>query len=139
MWCNYLRLTHKRKSINLLSVFLFSGMAFYSISDVAERLLSTSSRPIPCLEDNYWLSQLPVDSPDLVQPLLEELSPTAMVAFDLSCCQCTLWKTSKQLLETAERRHSSFLEARGEFVSSNFIRPSLLLSPDLFCLPQVCE
>ncbi|XP_050981696.1 zinc finger FYVE domain-containing protein 26 [Labeo rohita] len=90
-----------------------AGMAFYSISDVAERLLSTSSRPIPCLEDNYWLSQCSIDSPDLVRPLLEELSPAAMAAFDLSCCQCQLWKTSRQLLETAERRLSSFLEGRG--------------------------
>ncbi len=121
-------------SIDLLAVFLFSGVAFYSISDVAERLLSTSSRPIPCLEDNYWLSQRSVDSPDLVQLLLEELSPAAMAAFDLSCCQCTLWKTSRQLLETAERRLSSFLEARGESASSNciwaiFIAESWLILP----------
>uniref|UniRef100_A0A671QY10 Zinc finger FYVE domain-containing protein 26 n=1 Tax=Sinocyclocheilus anshuiensis TaxID=1608454 RepID=A0A671QY10_9TELE len=101
-----------------------AGMAFYSISDVAERLLSTSSRPIPCLEDNYWLSQRSVDSPDLVQPLLEELSPAAMAAFDLSCCQCTLWKTSRQLLETAERRLSSFLEARGMRVDPKVLHTS---------------
>ncbi|XP_059373273.1 zinc finger FYVE domain-containing protein 26-like isoform X2 [Carassius carassius] len=95
-----------------------AGMAFYSISDVAERLLSSLSHPIPCLEDNYWLSQCSVDSLDLVCPLLEELSPSAMAAFDLSCCQCQLWKTSRQLLETAERRLSSFLEARGVRVDS---------------------
>nr|AHH02828.1 zinc finger FYVE domain-containing protein 26 [Danio rerio] len=90
-----------------------AGMAFYSISDVADRLMSTPSRPIPCLEDSYWLSQCTIDSPDFVRPLVEELSPAAMAAFDLSCCQCQLWKTSRQLLETAERRLSSFLEARG--------------------------
>ncbi|KTG45236.1 hypothetical protein cypCar_00014961 [Cyprinus carpio] len=95
-----------------------AGMVFYSISDVAERLLSTLSQPIPCLEDNYWLSQCSVDSLDLVRPLLEELSPSAMAAFDLACCQCQLWKTSRQLLETAERRLSSFLEARGVRVDS---------------------
>ncbi|XP_016388523.1 zinc finger FYVE domain-containing protein 26-like isoform X1 [Sinocyclocheilus rhinocerous] len=95
-----------------------AGMAFYSISDVAERLLSTLSRLIPCLEDNYWLSQCSVDSLDLVRPLLEELSPAAMAAFDLSCCQCQLWKTSRQLLETAERRLNSFLETRGVRVDS---------------------
>uniref|UniRef100_A0A8C1BV50 Zinc finger FYVE domain-containing protein 26 n=1 Tax=Cyprinus carpio carpio TaxID=630221 RepID=A0A8C1BV50_CYPCA len=101
-----------------------AGMAFYSISDVAERLLSTSSRPIPCLEDKYWLSQRSVDSPDLVQPLLEELSPAAMAAFDLACCQCTLWKTSRQLLETAERRLSGFLEARGMRVDPKVLHTS---------------
>ncbi|TRY86807.1 hypothetical protein DNTS_020528 [Danionella cerebrum] len=91
----------------------FEGMAFYSISDVADCLLSTPSRPIPCLEDSYWLSKCSADSPDFVRPLLEELSPAAMAAFDLSCCQCQLWKTSRQLLETAERRLCSFLETRG--------------------------
>ncbi|XP_051504260.1 zinc finger FYVE domain-containing protein 26 isoform X2 [Myxocyprinus asiaticus] len=90
-----------------------AGMAFYSISDVAERLLSTQTHPIPCLEDGYWLSQCSVDSSDLLRPLLEELSPAAMATFDLSCCHCQLWKTSRQLLETAERRLSSFLESSG--------------------------
>ncbi|XP_048061313.1 zinc finger FYVE domain-containing protein 26 isoform X2 [Megalobrama amblycephala] len=90
-----------------------AGVAFYSISDVADRLLSTPSRPIPCLEDSFWLSQCSTDSPDLVRPVVEELSPAAMAAFDLACCQCQLWKTSRQLLETAERRLGSFLEARG--------------------------
>ncbi|XP_051507535.1 zinc finger FYVE domain-containing protein 26-like isoform X2 [Myxocyprinus asiaticus] len=90
-----------------------AGMAFYSISDVGDHLLSTQAHPIPCLEDGYWLSQCSVDSSDLLRPLLEELSPAAMATFDLSCCQCQLWKTSRQLLETAERRLSGFLENRG--------------------------
>ncbi|XP_055026367.2 zinc finger FYVE domain-containing protein 26 isoform X2 [Misgurnus anguillicaudatus] len=90
-----------------------AGVAFYTISDVADRLLSTPARPVPCLEEDYWLSQCPIDSSDLLRPLLEELSPAAMAAFDLSCCKCQLWKTSRQLLETAERRLSSFLETRG--------------------------
>lgn len=94
-------------------MFLSPGIAFYTISDVADRLLSTPARPVPCLEEDYWLSQCPIDSSDLLRPLLEELSPAAMAAFDLSCCKCQLWKTSRQLLETAERRLGSFLETRG--------------------------
>ncbi|XP_056616274.1 zinc finger FYVE domain-containing protein 26 isoform X2 [Triplophysa dalaica] len=90
-----------------------AGMAFYSISDVADRLLSTPARPVPCLEDEFWLSQCSMESSDLLRPLLDELCPAAMAAFDLSCCQCQLWKTSRQLLETAERRLCSFLETRG--------------------------
>lgn len=116
-------------SVDLLVIFLSSGMAFYSISDVAERLLSTPSRPIPCLEDSYWLSQCSTDSPDLVRPLVEEFSPAAMAAFDLACCHCQLWKTSRQLLETAERRLNTFLEARGEITTISFIWAILIAEP----------
>ncbi|XP_026134074.1 zinc finger FYVE domain-containing protein 26-like [Carassius auratus] len=112
------RMGSSRITLQSIESAAAAGMAFYSISDVAEHLLSSLSSPIPCLEDNYWLSQCSVDSLDLVRPLLEELSPSAMAAFDLSCCQCQLWKTSRQLLETAERRLSSFLEARGVLVDS---------------------
>lgn len=88
-------------------------MAFYSISDVADRLLSSPSRPLACLEENYWLSHLLSDPSDPLRPLLEELSPAGMAAFDLACCQCQLWKSSRQLLETAERRLHASLESRG--------------------------
>lgn len=96
------------------------GMAFYSISDVAERLTSSPQRPIPALEEDYWLSQLPASpsgSPDSSSPirrLLEELSPPAMAAFDLAVCHSQLWKSSRQLLETAERRLHASMEARGK-------------------------
>ncbi|XP_030626827.1 zinc finger FYVE domain-containing protein 26 [Chanos chanos] len=90
-----------------------AGMAFYSISDVADRLLSTPARPLPCLEEDYWLSRGLPDPSGILCPLLEELSPAGMAAFDLACCQCQLWKTSRQLLETAERRLSGSLENRG--------------------------
>ena len=91
-------------------------MAFYSISDIADRLLSTPAHPIPSLEEGYWLGRCPPDHPHqaVVQALLDELSPPAMAAFDLACCHCTLWKTSRQLLDTAERRLNASLEARGE-------------------------
>lgn len=95
-----------------------AGMAFYSISDVAERLTSSAQRTISPLEENYWLSQLPdsLGSPDPplhIRRLLEELSPPAMAAFDLAVCHSQLWKTSRQLLETAERRLHASLEVRG--------------------------
>nr|XP_040055611.1 zinc finger FYVE domain-containing protein 26 isoform X1 [Gasterosteus aculeatus aculeatus] len=90
-----------------------AGVAFYSISDIADRLLSTPSHPMPSLEDGYWLSRCTSDPPGLLHTLLQELSPAAMAAFDLACCHCQLWKTSRQLLDTAERRLGSSLEARG--------------------------
>lgn len=100
----------------IYSTHMFSnvllGVAFYSISDIADRLLSTAAHPMPCLEEGYWLSQCSSDPYDLYT-LLEELSPAAMAAFDLACCHCQLWKTSRQLLDTAERRLSSSLEDRG--------------------------
>ncbi|XP_075964862.1 zinc finger FYVE domain-containing protein 26 isoform X1 [Anarhichas minor] len=90
-----------------------AGVAFYSISDIADRLLSTPAHPMHSLEDGYWLSRCTSDPSGLLYTLLEELSPAAMAAFDLACCHCQLWKTSRQLLDTAERRLSSSLEARG--------------------------
>lgn len=90
-----------------------AGVAVYSISDIADRLLSTPAHPMPSLEESYWLSSCSSDPSGLVYALLDELSPAAMAAFDLACCHCQLWKTSRQLLDTAERRLSSSLEARG--------------------------
>lgn len=102
---------------------LSSGVAFYSISDIAARLLSTAAHPLPSLEDGYWLSRCSPDASGLLYTLLEELSPAAMAAFDLACCHCQLWKTSRQLLDTAERRLNTSLEARGikpKFLSGIF-------------------
>lgn len=93
--------------------FFLLGVAFYSISDIADRLLSTPAHPVPSLQEDYWLSRSVSDPSGLLSMLLEELSPAAMAAFDLACCHCHLWKTSRQLLDTAERRLSSSLEARG--------------------------
>ncbi|KAJ8341067.1 hypothetical protein SKAU_G00333580 [Synaphobranchus kaupii] len=90
-----------------------AGMAFYSISDVADRLLSTPGHPVPSLEEGYWLSQGVPDPAGPLRPVLEELSPSGMATFDLACCHCQLWKTSRQLLETAERRLNISLEGRG--------------------------
>lgn len=90
-----------------------AGVAFYSISDIADRLLSTPAHPMPSLEEGYWLSRCTSDPSGLLYTLLEELSPAAMAAFDLACCHCQLWKTSRQLLDTAERRLNSSLETQG--------------------------
>lgn len=90
-----------------------AGVAFYSVSDIADRLLSTAAHPMPCLEEEYWISQCPSDDDGFQCTLLEELSPAAMAAFDLACCHCQLWKTSRQLLDTAERRLSTSHEDRG--------------------------
>ncbi|KAL0969454.1 hypothetical protein UPYG_G00227580 [Umbra pygmaea] len=100
-----------------------AGMAFYSLSDVADRLLSNPAHPIPSLEEGYWLERCVPDPPGtgLLHPLLEELSPPAMAAFDLACCHCQLWKTSRQLLDTAERRLHGSLEGRGLTVDSQVI------------------
>ncbi|XP_072533407.1 zinc finger FYVE domain-containing protein 26 isoform X2 [Salminus brasiliensis] len=111
-----------------------AGMAFYSISDVADRLLSTPARPLPCLEESYWLSRQLSDSSGHLLPLLNELSPAGMAAFDLACCQCQLWKSSRQLLETAERRLHASLESRGVRVD-----PKLLHSEGIHGFPSVLQ
>lgn len=102
--------------------FVFTGVAFYSISDIAARLLSTPAQPLPTLEEGYWLSRCVAEPSALLQGLLEELSPAAMAAFDLACCHCQLWKTSRQLLDTAERRLNSSLESRGASLGRSSVR-----------------
>ncbi|GAA6082903.1 zinc finger FYVE domain-containing protein 26 isoform X2, partial [Tachysurus ichikawai] len=112
-----------RSTLQSIGSAAAAGMAFYSISDVADRLLSSPSRPLACLEENYWLSHPLSDPSDPLRPLLEELSPAAMAAFDLVCCQCQLWKSSRQLLETAERRLHTSLESRGITLERDFLHP----------------
>ncbi|KAM9340967.1 zinc finger FYVE domain-containing protein 26 [Symphorus nematophorus] len=102
-----------RSTLQAIGNAAAAGVAFYSISDIADRLLSTPSHPMPSLEEGYWLSRCTSDPSGLLYTLLEELSPAAMAAFDLACCHCQLWKTSRQLLDTAERRLNGSLEARG--------------------------
>ncbi|XP_071238607.1 zinc finger FYVE domain-containing protein 26 isoform X3 [Salvelinus alpinus] len=110
-----------RSTLQAIGSAAAAGMAFYSVSDVADRLLSTPGRPVPSLEEGYWLGRCVLDPPGtgLLHTLLEELSPPAMAAFDLACCHCQLWKTSRQLLDTAERRLHSSLEGRGLRVEPN--------------------
>ncbi|XP_070834596.1 zinc finger FYVE domain-containing protein 26 isoform X2 [Chaetodon trifascialis] len=102
-----------RSTLQAIGSAAAAGVAFYSISDIADRLLSTPAHPMPSLEEGYWLSCCTSDPSGVVYSLVEELSPAAMAAFDLACCHCQLWKTSRQLLDTAERRLHSSMEARG--------------------------
>ncbi|XP_055017123.1 zinc finger FYVE domain-containing protein 26 isoform X2 [Boleophthalmus pectinirostris] len=102
-----------RTTLQAIGSAAAAGVAFYSISDIADRLLSTAAHPLPCLEEDYWIRQCPSDNYGLLYTLLEELSPGAMAAFDLACCHCQLWRTSRQLLDTAERRLSTSHEDRG--------------------------
>ncbi|XP_069391514.1 zinc finger FYVE domain-containing protein 26 [Paralichthys olivaceus] len=102
-----------RSTLQAIGSAAAAGVAFYSISDIADRLLSSPAHPMPSLEEDYWLSCCSSDPSGLLTTLLEELSPAAMAAFDLACCHCQLWKTSRQLLDTAERRLNNSLETRG--------------------------
>uniref|UniRef100_A0A8C5G0J9 Zinc finger FYVE domain-containing protein 26 n=1 Tax=Gouania willdenowi TaxID=441366 RepID=A0A8C5G0J9_GOUWI len=112
-----------RSTLQAIGSAAAAGVAFYTISDIADRLLSTPAHPLPSLENGYWLSLCPSDASSLLCMLLEELSPAAMAAFDLACCHCQLWKTSRQLLDMAERRLSSSLEERGMNVDTKLPHP----------------
>ncbi|XP_001378438.2 zinc finger FYVE domain-containing protein 26 isoform X1 [Monodelphis domestica] len=102
-----------RSTLQAIGSAAAAGMVFYSISDVTDKLLSISVDPIPILQEDFWISGKHMEPTAPLRDILEDLSPPAMAAFDLACTQCQLWKTCKQLLETAERRlHSSF-ESRG--------------------------
>ncbi|XP_014404617.1 PREDICTED: zinc finger FYVE domain-containing protein 26 [Myotis brandtii] len=102
-----------RSTLQAIGSAAAAGMVFYSISDVTDKLLSPSGDPIPTLQEDFWISSTLLEPTDPLREVLEELSPPAMAAFDLACSQCQLWKTCKQLLETAERRLNSSLESRG--------------------------
>ncbi|NWH59484.1 ZFY26 protein, partial [Geococcyx californianus] len=108
-----------RSTLQAIGNAAAAGMVFYSISDVTDKLLATSGSLPPTLQENFWISNVQLEHTDPLWEVLEDLSPSAMAAFDLACTQCHLWKTCKQLLETAERRLYSSLETRGhrpEFV-----------------------
>ncbi|NXP81172.1 ZFY26 protein, partial [Ramphastos sulfuratus] len=102
-----------RSTLQAIGDAAAAGMVFYSISDVTDKLLATSGSLAPTLQENFWISNIQLERTDPLWEVLEDLSPSAMAAFDLACTQCHLWKTCKQLLETAERRLYSSLETRG--------------------------
>uniref|UniRef100_A0A8B9G178 Zinc finger FYVE domain-containing protein 26 n=1 Tax=Amazona collaria TaxID=241587 RepID=A0A8B9G178_9PSIT len=109
-----------RSTLQAIGNAAAAGMVFYSISDVTDKLLATSGSLAPTLQENFWISNVQLEHTDPLREVLEDLSPSAMAAFDLACTQCRLWKTCKQLLETAERRLYNSLETRGhhpDFVS----------------------
>uniref|UniRef100_A0A8C0UY93 Zinc finger FYVE domain-containing protein 26 n=1 Tax=Cyanistes caeruleus TaxID=156563 RepID=A0A8C0UY93_CYACU len=102
-----------RSTLQAIGNAAAAGMVFYSISDVTDKLLATSGSLAPTLQENFWIRNIQLEHTDPLREVLEDLSPSAMAAFDLACTQCRLWKTCKQLLETAERRLYSSLETRG--------------------------
>ncbi|NXL45132.1 ZFY26 protein, partial [Podilymbus podiceps] len=112
-----------RSTLQAIGNAAAAGMVFYSISDVTDKLLATSGSLAPTLQENFWISNIQLEHTDPLWEVLEDLSPSAMAAFDLACTQCHLWKTCKQLLETAERRLYNSLETRGrrpDFVLLHF-------------------
>ncbi|NWZ36058.1 ZFY26 protein, partial [Brachypodius atriceps] len=102
-----------RSTLQAIGNAAAAGMVFYSISDVTDKLLATSGSFAPALQENFWIRNIQLEHTDPLREVLEDLSPSAMAAFDLACTQCHLWKTCKQLLETAERRLYNSLETRG--------------------------
>ncbi|NXS59843.1 ZFY26 protein, partial [Brachypteracias leptosomus] len=111
-----------RSTLQAIGNAAAAGMVFYSISDVTDKLLATSGSLTPTLQENFWISTIQLEHSDPLREVLEDLSPSAMAAFDLACTQCRLWKTCKQLLETAERRLYNSPETRGH-------RPDFVLLP----------
>ncbi|CAO2586746.1 Zinc finger FYVE domain-containing protein 26 [Lemmus lemmus] len=112
-----------RSTLQAIGSAAAAGMVFYSISDVTDKLLSPSEDPIPTLQEDFWIKGTLMEPTTPLREVLEDLSPPAMAAFDLACCQCQLWKTCKQLLETAERRLSSSLESRGRQLDQVVLNP----------------
>uniref|UniRef100_A0A8C3SEJ9 Zinc finger FYVE domain-containing protein 26 n=1 Tax=Chelydra serpentina TaxID=8475 RepID=A0A8C3SEJ9_CHESE len=102
-----------RSTLQAIGSAAAAGMVFYSISDVTDKLLATSGSLVPTLQENFWTSSIQLEHTDPMSEVVADLSPSAMAAFDLACTQCHLWKTCKQLLETAERRLHNSLETRG--------------------------
>ncbi|NXP22558.1 ZFY26 protein, partial [Scytalopus superciliaris] len=102
-----------RSTLQAIGNAAAAGMVFYSISDVTDKLLATSGSLAPTLQENFWIRNIQLEHTDPLCEVLEDLSPSAMAAFDLACTQCRLWKTCKQLLETAERRLYNSLETQG--------------------------
>ncbi|KAI1237821.1 hypothetical protein IHE44_0013908, partial [Lamprotornis superbus] len=102
-----------RSTLQAIGNAAAAGMVFYSISDVTDKLLATSGTLAPTLQENFWIRNIQLEHTDPLREVLEDLNPSAMAAFDLACTQCHLWKTCKQLLETAERRLYNSLETRG--------------------------
>ncbi|XP_069494828.1 zinc finger FYVE domain-containing protein 26 isoform X2 [Ambystoma mexicanum] len=102
-----------RSTMQVIGTAVAAGMVVYSISDVTDKLLVSSPSPIPTLKEDFWTSSLQLESIDPLKDILDDLIPTAMAAFDLACTQAHLWKTCKQLLQTAERRLQNSLESKG--------------------------
>ncbi|KAM4690950.1 zinc finger FYVE domain-containing protein 26 [Rhinophrynus dorsalis] len=107
------KLNNSRSTLQAIGSAAAAGMVFYSISDVTNKLLTPPEGPIPTLQDDFWMKSAHLERADPWRHVVDELNPSAMATFDLACTQAHLWKTCKQLLETAERRLNNALEAKG--------------------------
>ncbi|XP_032882801.1 zinc finger FYVE domain-containing protein 26 isoform X3 [Amblyraja radiata] len=100
-----------------------AGMVFYSISDVVEKLINSSEVASSALLEDFWKSKVQIEPTNPLHDVLDDLSAPAMAVFDLACTQCQLWKTCKQLLETAERKLMATFEAKGRKLDSAGCHP----------------
>uniref|UniRef100_A0A8C6XPT5 Zinc finger FYVE domain-containing protein 26 n=1 Tax=Naja naja TaxID=35670 RepID=A0A8C6XPT5_NAJNA len=107
-----------RSTLQAIGNAAAAGMVFYSISDVTDKLLAPSERLEPVLQENFWTSSTQLECTDPLSNVLEDLCPSAMAIFDLATTQCNLWKTCKQLLETAERKLQNSLEIKARRLDS---------------------
>ncbi|XP_032083490.1 zinc finger FYVE domain-containing protein 26 isoform X2 [Thamnophis elegans] len=107
-----------RSTLQAIGNAAAAGMVFYSISDVTDKLLAPSESLEPVLQENFWTSSIQMECTDPLNNVLEDLCPSAMAIFDLATTQCNLWKTCKQLLETAERKLQNSLEIKGRRLDS---------------------
>uniref|UniRef100_A0A670Z2X0 Zinc finger FYVE domain-containing protein 26 n=1 Tax=Pseudonaja textilis TaxID=8673 RepID=A0A670Z2X0_PSETE len=107
-----------RSTLQAIGNAAAAGMVFYSISDVTDKLLAPSERLEPVLQENFWTSSTQLECTDPLSNVLEDLCPSAMAIFDLASTQCNLWKTCKQLLETAERKLQNSLEIKARRLDS---------------------
>ncbi|KAL7992348.1 hypothetical protein Chor_016604 [Crotalus horridus] len=112
-----------RSTLQAIGNAAAAGMVFYSISDVTDKLLAPSESLAPVLQENFWTSSVQLECTDPLNNILEDLCPSAMAIFDLATTQCNLWKTCKQLLETAERKLQNSLEIKGRRLDSNHQNP----------------
>ncbi|XP_056403074.1 zinc finger FYVE domain-containing protein 26 [Hyla sarda] len=102
-----------RSTLQAIGNAAAAGVVFYSISDVTDKLVAPAECLIPALQEDFWLRSAHLEKTDRWKHVVEELNPAAMAAFDLACTQAHLWKTCKQLLETAERRLQNCLQSKG--------------------------
>ncbi|XP_025020021.1 zinc finger FYVE domain-containing protein 26 isoform X1 [Python bivittatus] len=112
-----------RSTLQAIGNAAAAGMVFYSISDVTDKLLAPSKGLVPVLQENFWTSSIQLECTDPLNNVLEDLCPSAMAIFDLATTQCNLWKTCKQLLETAERKLQNSLEIKGRRLDSVLQNP----------------
>ncbi|XP_061467048.1 zinc finger FYVE domain-containing protein 26 isoform X2 [Rhineura floridana] len=107
-----------RSTLQAIGSAAAAGMVFYSISDVTNKLLSPSEGLVPMLQESFWASSIQLEHTGPLRNVVEGLCPSAMALFDLASTQCHLWKTCKQLLETADRKLHNSLEIKGRRLDS---------------------